>query len=265
MRAPRVLGLTICFLVALGVAIHASAAANPDERIYPGTTDEVWAAARAALRSDGWDIALEDRAKGVIVTEIRDIRFLDLGLVADGLRHRLRLALRALGPDQTAVHVTHDEFREQRFLWERARLPRSRGDNKVETRVLDGIALFVPVASGIAAPPLATTAAMPPPGAAPPAQPRIATVIYRVTGSGGSVEVTYRGRHGENDRQTATSLPWEISFESLRPPGELYVSAVAQGATAQSVGCEILVDGMSRSQSVSVGAAAVAACSTVLP
>jgi hypothetical protein len=89
--------------------------------------------------------------------------------------------------------------------------------------------------------------------------------MYRVTGSGGSVEVTYRDRHGQNDRQTATSLPWEISFESPQSPAQLYLSAVAQGAMTQSVACEILVDGTSRSQSVSVGAAAVAACSTAVP
>jgi hypothetical protein len=61
-----------------------------------------------------------------------------------------------------------------------------------------------------------------------------------------------------------TSLPWEISFESPQPPAQLYLPAVAQ-ATTQSVACEILVDGASRSQSVSVGAAAVAACSTAVP
>jgi hypothetical protein len=264
MRAQLMFGLTIWFLAALGAAIPA-AAANPEERIFTGTVDEVWAAARSALRSDGWEIASEDRVTGVIVTDVRDIRFLDLGLVADGLRHRLRLALRSLGSGQTAVHVTHDLFREQRRLWHTARRPRSPRDKKVEAGVLDGIALFVPAGSRIAAMPLSTPVATP--GApAPAAQAaRISRVMYRVTGSGGSVEVTYRDRHGQNDRQTATSLPWEISFESPGPPAQLYLSAVAQGATTQSVACEIFVDGTSRSQSVSVGAAAVAACSTAVP
>jgi hypothetical protein len=264
MRAQLMFRLTIWFLAALGIAMPA-AAANPEERIFPGTVDEVWAAARSALRSDGWEIASEDRVTGVIVTDVRDIRFLDLGLVADGLRHRLRLALRSLGSGQTAVHVTHDLFRERRRLWVTARLPRSPRDKQVEARILEGIALFVPAGSRIAATPLSTPVA--PPGApAPAAQAaRISRVMYRVTGSGGSVEVTYRDRHGQNDRQTATSLPWEISFESPRPPAQLYLSAVAQGATTQSVACEIFVDGTSRSQSVSVGAAAVAACSTAVP
>jgi hypothetical protein len=266
MRAQLMFGLTIWFLAALGAAIPA-AAANPEERIFPGTVDEVWAAARSALRSDGWEIASEDRVTGVIVTDVRDISFLDLGLVADGLRHSLRLAVRSLGSGQTAVHVTHDLFRERRRLWDTARRPRPPRDKQVEARLLDGIALFLPAGSRIAATPLSTSAATPPPGAPGPAAhaPRISTVMYRVTGSGGSVEVTYRDRHGQNDRQTATSLPWEISFESPRPPAQLYLSAVAQGATTQSVACEIFVDGTSRSQSVSVGAAAVAACSTAVP
>jgi hypothetical protein len=264
MRAQLMLRLTIWVLAALGAAIPA-AAANLDERIFAGTLDEVWAAARSALRSDGWEIASEDRVTGVIETDVRDINFLDLGLVADGLRHRLRLALRPVDPGQTAVRVTHDLFREQRRLWHTARRPRATQDKKLEVNTLDGIALFVPAGSRIGATPPSTLVAAP--GAlAPAAQAApISRVMYRVTGSGGSVEVTYRDRHGQNDHQTATSLPWEISFDSPRPPVQLYLSAVAQGATTQSVACEIFVDGTSRSQSVSVGAAAVAACSTAMP
>jgi hypothetical protein len=89
-------------------------------------------------------------------------------------------------------------------------------------------------------------------------------VTYRVTGNGGPVEVTYRTAQGANDRRTASTLPWEMSFEG-RGSNALYLSAVAQGVAHVSVTCEILVDGAPRSQSMSVGASAIATCSTAIP
>jgi hypothetical protein len=242
-------------------------------RIFPGTMDAVWAAARSSLQSDGWELASEDRATGIIVTDVRDVAFRDLGLVADGLRHRVRLVLRPRAPDQTEVNVTRELFREQRFLWDTARRPRVANDNRVELGILEGIALFTStaprVATAVPAPPV-TPLPGPVSERAGPSRPptpdppqRSPRVTYRVTGSSGPVQVTYRDHRGNNDHHTAM-LPWELSFEGTGP-AQLYVSAVAQSSANQSVTCEILVDGSPRSQSMSVGAAAVAACSTAMP
>src|SRR5262249_17473853 len=51
-----------------------------------------------------------------------------------------------------------------------------------------------------------------PPARTPPAQTaKVPKVTYRVTGAGGGVAITYRNASGANDRQTVTTLPWEVS------------------------------------------------------
>jgi MmpS family membrane protein len=103
----------------------------------------------------------------------------------------------------------------------------------------------------------------PTPNAAPPSA-RPSKVSYRVTGSGGVVQVTYRNAHSVTDRRTVSTLPWELSFTG-NGGAPLYVSAVAHSTSNSSVTCEILIDDAPRSQSVSIGASAVATCSTAAP
>jgi MmpS family membrane protein len=125
-----------------------------------------------------------------------------------------------------------------------------------------------PAAPPSAAPPSAAPPrATPPPAAPPPAAPpgaRPSKVSYRVTGSGGVVQVTYRNAQNATDRRTISTLPWELSFTG-NGGAPLYVSAVAHSTSNSSVTCEILVDDAPRSQSVSIGASAIATCSTAAP
>jgi MmpS family membrane protein len=286
MRWARASAVAVSFVVV-------AATLWPDEadavtRIFAGGVDKVWKTARSVLESEGWDIDREDRVAGRILTDARDVDFRDFGVYAEGTRHRLTLTLRAAGAGRTAVTVERELFREERILWSRDRVPLRTEDSRIELGILHTIALVVPTAGSVAAAPppaivsqperAAAAPPAPPPPPLPPApsmRPERATptaqetartprITYRVTGSGGAVQVTYRNAQGANDRQTASTLPWEVSFAGTGGT-PLYVSAVAQGAASASVTCEILVDGTPRSQSMSVGSSVVATCSAPAP
>jgi Mycobacterium membrane protein len=259
-------------LVVLAVAF-APVPGEAATRTFTGGIEKVWTAARAALTSDGWDIEGENLARGSIVTGPRNVSFHEFGVYAEGTRHRLKLTFHQGEGGHVSVTVERELYQEQRVLWNSERKPLApmTNNNEVELRVLQGIALFVPVAPPVVA--------SPPPRAAPPAPParpersspspgqpvaRAPRITYRVTGSGGSVQVTYRNAQGASDRETASTLPWELSFDG-KNASPLYVSAVGQGASNLSLTCEILVDGTPRSQSMSVGASAVATCSLAMP
>src|SRR5512144_1543857 len=114
--------LIALFALAMG-AIAAPVAAHAAVRTLAGDVDSVWAAARAALRSDGWDIADEDRARGRIVTGARDINFREFGLYAEGMRHRLLVSVAPVGGGLTSVTVERQLYWEERLLWDSVRRP----------------------------------------------------------------------------------------------------------------------------------------------
>ncbi|HEV8440065.1 MAG TPA: MmpS family transport accessory protein [Methylomirabilota bacterium] len=284
MRWSRASAFVVSFVTA--VAALEPAPAEAVTRTFAGGIDKVWTAVRSVLDSHGWEIDEEDRALGRIVTDPRDVSFRDFGVYAQGTRHRLTVALRPAGAGRTAVTVERELYREKRLLFAKERTPLRTESHGIEAGILDTIALVMPaerpVAAAIPAPavappqhaPAPPADRMPPPPPAPPdratapamVQPpaRAARITYRVTGSGGSVQVTYRNAHGANDRQTAATLPWEFSFNGSGG-APLYLSAVAQGTANSSVTCEILVDGTARSQSMSVGTSTVATCSIPAP
>jgi hypothetical protein len=269
------------FVLAGSLAVAAAPApADAASQTFAGSIDSVWITARSVLISEGWDIAEEDRRLGMIITEPRNVDYRNFGVYGEGTRHRLKLHLRPAGPGQTSVTVDRELFREQRILWtkERVPFPFKPANQNIESSLLETLGHLTPVARPVGAglspapaPPLERPAPSPP---VPPERSRAATapsqtapgakVSYRVTGSGGSVQVTYRNAQSGTDRQIISTLPWEFSF-SGKGGSPLYLSAVAQGTSTASVTCEILVDDTSRSQSMSVGASAVATCSTPAP
>jgi hypothetical protein len=112
----------------------------------------------------------------------------------------------------------------------------------------------------------------PPPAspAAPPGSPAAGSargefrhhVAYRVTGSATEVTVTYRNDKG-GTQQGDVRLPWEATFDLGKPGVLLYVSAQNRGVSG-SVTCEILVDGVSRTNATSTGAYVMAECSEAM-
>jgi Mycobacterium membrane protein len=281
------MGWTRSLMLALSLAAGAAVApprADAAARTFAGSFDRVWIAARSVLISDGWEIDEENRGLGRIVTDPRNLDYRDYGIYGEGTRHRLRVNVRPAGPEETTVTVEREAFREERVLWSKHRVPLQANGRDAEARVLDTLGRVVlarrpPVGPVPSAPPPPTERSAPspepttvpsapppsagPPNAAPPSA-RTSRVSYRVTGSGGVVQVTYRNAQSVTDRRTVSTLPWELSFTG-NGGAPLYVSAVAHSTSNSSVTCEILIDDTPRSQSVSIGASAVATCSTAAP
>jgi hypothetical protein len=67
------------------------------------------------------------------------VDFKDYAVYGNGLRHRLRLALKAVGADRTTVSVERELYTEERILWTAERKPVPATDQTVETGGLDAI------------------------------------------------------------------------------------------------------------------------------
>ena len=93
----------------------------------------------SVLKSLGWDIDTFDRAVGWILTDSRGVEFKDYAVYGKGLRHRLRLALKAVGEGRTTVSVERELYTEERILWMAERKPVAATDQTVETGILDAI------------------------------------------------------------------------------------------------------------------------------
>ena len=80
-----------------------------------------------------------DRAVGWLVTDSRPVDYKNYAVYGKGLRHRLRLALKAAGAGRTTVSVERELYTEERILWmtERRFVPPT--DQTVETGILDAI------------------------------------------------------------------------------------------------------------------------------
>ncbi len=130
-------GLILLLLAAL--AAGPAHAAEPVARTFAAPLDRVWTVTEAVLRHLGWDIDKADRAIGFITTDSRSLEGEDYGVYAKGIRHRLRLHLKAAGTGRTAVSVERIVFRRERILWMDNDEPVAATDASVEKAVLDAI------------------------------------------------------------------------------------------------------------------------------
>jgi hypothetical protein len=124
--------------VGLGLAGAAQAADVPS-RTYNAPIDRVWAVTQSVLKSLGWDIDKSDRAVGWILTDSRGVEFKDYAVYGKGLRHKLRISLKAVGESRTAVSVERELYTEERILWMTERKAVTATEQTVETGVLDAI------------------------------------------------------------------------------------------------------------------------------
>jgi hypothetical protein len=131
-RALTILTLT------LGLAASALAA-PPSERTFGAPVERVWSTTEAVLKHLGWDIDKTDRTIGFITTESRRVEGENYGVYEKGLRHRLRLHLKAAGDARTAVSVERTVFRRERILFVDKDEPVSDPSQVVEKAVLDAI------------------------------------------------------------------------------------------------------------------------------
>jgi len=124
----------------LVLLISASAlAAAPSERTFAAPVDRMWSTTEAVLKHLGWDIDKADRAIGFITTESRRVDGENYGVYEKGLRHRLRLHLKAAGEGKTVVSIERTVFKRERILFVDKDEPVNDPSQAVEKAVLDAI------------------------------------------------------------------------------------------------------------------------------
>jgi hypothetical protein len=130
-------------ILALALAFAATPAfvqaADAPSRTFNAPVDRVWAVTESVLRSLGWEIDQSDRAVGWFLTDSRGLEFKDYAVYGKGLRHKLRIALKAAGEGRTTVSVERELYTEERILWMTERKPVVATEQTVENAVLDAI------------------------------------------------------------------------------------------------------------------------------
>jgi len=137
MRRRTVLLLALGLLLAC--ALGPLGAADVPNRTFDAPLDRVWTVTESVLKSLGWEIDTYDRAVGWIVTDSRGVEYKDYAVYGKGLRHKLRISLKAAGESRTTVTVERELYTEERVLWMAERKPVPATDQTVETGILDAI------------------------------------------------------------------------------------------------------------------------------
>jgi hypothetical protein len=125
-------------ILALLLAVPATAA-GPVEFTYNAPVDRVWDKTEGVLKVLGWDIDKADRSVGIITTDSRRVEGENYGVYEKGLRHRLRLSVRAAGDNRTTVSVERTVFKRERILFVDKDEPVNDSSTQVEKSLLDAI------------------------------------------------------------------------------------------------------------------------------
>ena len=127
-------------LAFVAVALASSAfASEPVTRTLNAPEDRVWAVTEAVLKHEGWEIEKQDRTIGWITTKSRMVEGGDYGVYAKGVRHLLRVHVKASGPGKTTVSVERSLFNRERILWMDKDEPVKATDQNVEKTLLADI------------------------------------------------------------------------------------------------------------------------------
>jgi hypothetical protein len=130
-------------LLALGLLLASTpdllGAADVPNRTFDAPLDRVWTVTESVLKSLGWEIDTYDRAVGWMLTDSRGVEFKDYAVYGKGLRHKLRISLKAAGESRTTVTVERELYTEERILWMAERKPVPTTDQTVEAGILDAI------------------------------------------------------------------------------------------------------------------------------
>lgn len=138
-KISRIGILALALGLGLAGAPAASRAADVVSRTVDAPLDRVWTATESVLKSLDWEIDTFDRPVGWILTDSRGVDFKEYAVYGKGLRHRLRLSLKAVGAGRTTVSVERELYTEERILWMAERKPVAATDQTVETGILDAI------------------------------------------------------------------------------------------------------------------------------
>ena len=127
-----------CALLLL-LAATAPALAGPLAQTFPVSLEKAWTTTEKVLVHLGWEIDKADRSIGWITTDSRRLGGEDYGVYAKGLRHRLRIHLKADGQSRTTISVERSVFKRERILWMDKDEPVRTEDQTVEKNVLSAI------------------------------------------------------------------------------------------------------------------------------
>ena len=135
----RVALVGLVLMLGLAGAPDPLGAADAVSRTFNAPVERVWTVTESVLKSLGWEIDESDRAVGWLLTNSRSVDFKDYAVYGKGLRHKLRIALKAAGEGRTTVSVERELYTEERILWMTERKAVQAPDQAVETGVLDAI------------------------------------------------------------------------------------------------------------------------------
>ena len=131
--------LTVSVAAVLLTATVALAQTDERTRVFDASVERLWTVTRSALRATGWDIEKEDKNAGLLLTDSRRLEGEDLAVYSSGVKHRLRVLLKAMPDGKTSVTIERRLWKEERILWmDKGRdLPTT--DHTIETEILDAI------------------------------------------------------------------------------------------------------------------------------
>ena len=135
----RVVLVGLVLVLGLAGAPDRLGAADVVSRTFSAPVERVWTVTESVLKSLGWEVDESDRAVGWLLTDSRAVDFKDYAVYGKGLRHKLRIALKAAGEGRTTVSVERELYTEERILWMTERKPVQAPDQAVEKGVLDAI------------------------------------------------------------------------------------------------------------------------------
>jgi len=130
----NVWALSLALLIAT-----AAAAAGSVERTFNAPVDRVWSTTEAVLKHLGWDVDKIDRGIGFITTDSRRVDGENYGVYEKGVRHRLRLQVKAAGEGRTTVSVERTVFKRERILFVDKDEPLTDTTQTVEKALLEAI------------------------------------------------------------------------------------------------------------------------------
>jgi len=132
---------TSLWAVSLALLITAATAgANGSvERTFNAPVDRVWSTTESVLKVLGWDVDKAERGIGFITTDSRRIDGENYGVYEKGVRHRLRLHLKAAGEGRTTVSIERTVFKRERILFVDKDEPLTDTTQTVEKALLEAI------------------------------------------------------------------------------------------------------------------------------
>jgi uncharacterized lipoprotein len=125
--------------LALLITAATAAADGSVERTFNAPVDRVWSTTEAVLKHLGWDVDKADRGIGFITTDSRRVDGENYGVYEKGVRHRLRLHLKAAGEGRTTVSIERAVFKRERILFVDKDEPVTDTTQTVEKALLEAI------------------------------------------------------------------------------------------------------------------------------